>query len=47
MLLHGTVLPSEADAIAQYETKLEGITKGIKQGSPSKLITVPKVWPFL
>lgn len=46
MLLHGTVLPSEADAIAQYETKLEGITKG-ETGSPSKLMIVPKVWPFL
>lgn len=28
ILLHGTVLPSEADGMKQYETKLEGITKG-------------------
>lgn len=27
ILLHGSVLPSEADGIAQYETKLDGITK--------------------
>lgn len=27
MLLHGSVLLSEADGIAHYETELDGITK--------------------